>query len=78
LRLSLKAQSLGAKVFWLADKAESEIPSIVLPNYRGIGLPIAEIVPIQLISINVGKQTGFRPGDFRYLGTIVTTKKEMF
>jgi glucosamine--fructose-6-phosphate aminotransferase (isomerizing) len=78
LRLSLKAQSLGAKVFWLADQAESEIPSIVLPKYRGIGLPIAEIVPIQLISINVGKQTGFRPGDFRYLGTIVTTKKEMF
>ncbi len=78
LRLSLKAQSLGARVFWLADKAESEIPTIVLPLHRGIGLPIAEIVPIQLISINVGKQTGFRPGDFRYLGTVVNTKKEMF
>ncbi|NMC14094.1 MAG: SIS domain-containing protein [Chloroflexi bacterium] len=77
-RLSLKAQSLGAKVFWLADTPEKEIPSIVLPKYRGIGLPIAEIVPIQLISINIGKQTGFRPGDFRYLGTVVTTKKEMF
>lgn len=78
LRLSLKAKSLGAKVFWLADMPEKEIPTIVLPKCRGIGLPIAEIVPIQLISINIGKQSGFRPGDFRYLGTVVTTKKEMF
>lgn len=78
LKLSLKAQSLGAKIFWLAESEEKEIPTIVLPKYRGIGLAIVEIVPIQLISINVGKQTNFRPGDFRYLGTAVTTKKEMF
>jgi glutamine---fructose-6-phosphate transaminase (isomerizing) len=77
IRLARKALSLGAKVLWFADQADSEVPSVILPKNRGIGLPIAEIVPIQLISINAGKQSGWRPGDFRYLGTIVSTKKEM-
>jgi len=51
---------------------------VVLPKNRGIGRTLAEIVPIQLISINVGKQTGFRPGDFVHLTRTVNTKKEEF
>ncbi len=72
--LALKAASLGAKVIWLSEQPDLELPTALLPAWRGIGLPIAEIVPIQLIAINLGQQSGFRPGDFRYLGKTVNTK----
>lgn len=78
LKLAGKAASLKAKVFWQAEQPAEGVAHISQPASRGIGLPIAEIVPMQLVCINVGKQTNFRPGDFRYLGTTVTTKQEMF
>ena len=76
--LAHKALGLGANVVWFSSSPAEGLPTVILPKHRGIGLPMAEIVPVQLIAINVGKQTGFRPGDFRYLGTTVTTKKEQF
>ncbi len=76
--LAAKAASLGMRVFWFSDQPSEKLPTILLPQYRGIGLPIAEIAPIQLISINVGKQTGYRPGDFVHLTKSVNTKKEEF
>lgn len=77
-QLALKTVSLGARLFWLADENDPELKTIVLPKYTGIGRPIAQVVPIQLVAINAGKHTGFRPGDFRYLGYAVSTKREMF
>lgn len=76
--LAHKAQGLGANVVWFSSQPADGLPTAILPKHRGIGLPMAEIVPVQLSAINVGKQTGFRPGDFRYLGTTVDTKKEQF
>lgn len=76
--LAAKAAGLGMKVFWAANETSALLPTIVLPRNRGIGRTLAEIVPIQLISINVGKQTGYRPGDFVHLTRTVNTKKEEF
>ena len=76
--LAVKAAGLGMKVFWFANESSALLPTVVLPKNRGIGRTIAEIVPIQLISINVGKQTGFRPGDFIHLTHTVNTKVEEF
>lgn len=76
--LAAKAARLGMKVFWFANENYALLPTVVLPENRGIGRTIAEIVPIQLISINVGKQTGYRPGDFIHLTRTVNTKIEEF
>lgn len=76
--LAAKAAGLGAKVLWLSEQPVDGLTTVELPKYRGIGLTAAEIVPVQLISINIGRQTGFRPGDFRYLGKSVNTKAESF
>ena len=76
--LAKKAASLGMNVIWFSDHSADDLPSVILPKYKGIGLPIAEILPIQLISINVGKQTGFRPGDFVHITKSVDTRKEEF
>jgi len=76
--LAAKAARLGMKVFWFANESSALLPTVVLPENRGIGRTIAEIVPIQLISINVGKQTGYRPGDFIHLTRTVNTKIEEF
>lgn len=76
--LAAKAARLGMKVFWFSNTISEQVPTIMLPKNRGIGLTLAEIVPIQLISINVGKQTGHRPGDFVHLTHTVNTKVEEF
>lgn len=73
-----KAAAIGARVFWLCEQPSAELATLEMPKYRGIGLTAAEILPLQLMSINIGKQSGFRPGDFRHLGKAVTTKQEMF
>jgi glucosamine--fructose-6-phosphate aminotransferase (isomerizing) len=77
-QLALKTASLGSQLIWIADERDPELKTIVLPKYAGIGKPVAQVVPIQLVAINSGKHTGFRPGDFRYLGFAVSTKREMF
>lgn len=76
--LAAKAAGLGMKVYWFANESSTSLPTVVLPKNRGIGRTLVEIVPIQLISINVGKQTGFRPGDFIHLTHTVNTKVEEF
>jgi glucosamine--fructose-6-phosphate aminotransferase (isomerizing) len=76
--LAKRAAGLGAKVFWFCEHPAEGLPQVELPQYAGIGLTMAEILPVQLIAINIGKQSGFRPGDFRYLTTVVSTKQEVF
>lgn len=76
--LAAKAATLGMNVFWFTDQPSDLLRSVILPKYRGIGLSLAEIIPIQLISINVGKQTGHRPGDFIHLTRTVNTQKEEY
>jgi glucosamine--fructose-6-phosphate aminotransferase (isomerizing) len=75
--LAQRAAGLGAKVLWLGEEGlAGGLPRVELPAWRGIGLPQAEIVPLQLLTYLVGQQTGFQPGEFRYITHSVSTRIE--
>jgi len=65
----------GAQAFWLApDKEEGEnIPVerlLPMPATAGIGLPLGEILPIQLLSLHLARANGFEPGEFLHIGKV--------
>jgi glutamine---fructose-6-phosphate transaminase (isomerizing) len=64
----------GANVLWLNPQAHPTLTSLPTPAGQGIGLPIAEIIPLQLLVLDLAQKNGFPPGVFRYLYKIVNTR----
>ncbi|OGO36866.1 MAG: hypothetical protein A2W35_04095 [Chloroflexi bacterium RBG_16_57_11] len=64
----------GTAAFWLSPSPQGEIPALPMPQASGIGLPLAEIVPVQLLSVNLARQTGHVPGKFLYSGKVTITE----
>ena len=54
----------------IKEKGEGGILSI--PNSIGIGLPLAEIIPIQLLCVHLSQRAGIIPGTFRHIGKVTT------
>ena len=54
---------------YLQRMEEGTIP---IPHTTGIGLPLAEIIPIQLMCVLLSKLRGFEPGKFRHIGKVTT------
>jgi glucosamine--fructose-6-phosphate aminotransferase (isomerizing) len=69
------------KAFWL-DHVESEgslpessyphLQHLPVPSARGIGLPLAEALPMQLLTISLCQQRGVIPGEFYFIGKVTT------
>jgi glucosamine--fructose-6-phosphate aminotransferase (isomerizing) len=68
--LARELQSHHAHVVWAGYTQEAEFSTVPLPGSIGIGQGIAEIVPFQMLSIALARQTGFEPGIFRYIGKV--------
>jgi glucosamine--fructose-6-phosphate aminotransferase (isomerizing) len=62
----LRARGVAA---WLLAGArdDSALPS---PAWAGIGLPLAEIIPVQLLCVYIALKTGLTPGLFRNIGKV--------
>jgi glucosamine--fructose-6-phosphate aminotransferase (isomerizing) len=43
-----------------------------IPFASGIGLPLAEIIPIQLMCVHLSQRAGIKPGTFRHIGKVTT------
>jgi hypothetical protein len=41
-----------------------------MPPARGLGLPLAEIVPMQLLSLALAKQSDIEAGQFNFSGKV--------
>ena len=52
--------------------ATGEDGVIAVPHAPGIGLPLAEIIPIQLLCVVLSLRTGITPGEFRHIGKVTT------
>jgi glutamine---fructose-6-phosphate transaminase (isomerizing) len=71
-KLVRDAADFGARAFLVTDGGGDGLPVIQCPSAEGIGLPIAEILPIQMLSIVLARRNGFEPGAFRHSGKITT------
>lgn len=71
----------GAHAFWLSVTAAGAMPEefyqagvkeIPAPVGKEAGIPIAEIVPLQLLSVVIAQNRGYPPGEFRFVGKVTT------
>lgn len=74
-RLFEELDGSGALALWIASAAEAASSnSLPLPRARGIGLPLAEIIPIQLLSIHIALEKNLEPGLFFRVEKITLTE----
>jgi len=72
LRLLKDLRNFNANAFWIgADTNEWQID---LPEVSLIGLPLMEILPIQLLSIYLAQEIGVEPGNFFRTGKITLSE----
>ena len=65
---------LGGSAFWVSPRSVSKLPHVEMPNGVGLGLPVAEIVPFQLLSVAIAQQSGIEAGKFLYSGKVTLTE----
>jgi glucosamine--fructose-6-phosphate aminotransferase (isomerizing) len=64
----------GVNALWIEPPGESMSAANVLPMpaAAGFGLPLAEIVPVQLLCVHLCLALGLKPGQFRYIEKVTT------
>ena len=68
LRLLKDLRGYQVNAFWVgSEKNEWQIE---IPSVPSIGLPLMEILPLQLLSIHFAQQIGVEPGHFFRTGKI--------
>ena len=60
----------GARALRVSVAVDATRPALAMPAAQGLGLPIAQIVPIQLLSLYLARLGGFEAAAFRHLGKI--------
>ncbi|HLO29556.1 MAG TPA: SIS domain-containing protein [Anaerolineales bacterium] len=68
LRLFKDLRGYDAKAFWIGSGVDEW--QIDLPEVPAVGMPLMEILPMQLLSIHFARQIGVEPGHFFRTGKI--------
>jgi glutamine---fructose-6-phosphate transaminase (isomerizing) len=62
--------SYGGKAIWLASVPDPEIPTILFPETSELARPLAEILPMQMLTLAMAKRKGVEAGKFRHVSKI--------
>jgi glucosamine--fructose-6-phosphate aminotransferase (isomerizing) len=73
-RLAGEILHLGGKACWVAPHPDPDLPTIQMPAGSGLGLPLAEIAPFQLLSLALAEQLGVAAGQFLFSGKVTLTE----
>jgi glucosamine--fructose-6-phosphate aminotransferase (isomerizing) len=73
-RLFSELRQKGMNALWVEPPGDRKPSSgfIAMPAAFGIGLPIAEIIPVQLICVHLCLELGLTPGEFRFIEKVTT------
>jgi glucosamine--fructose-6-phosphate aminotransferase (isomerizing) len=71
-RLLKDLRSYQTNTFWIGPDAQEW--QIEMPDVPVVGMPLAEIVPIQLLNIHLAQQIGVEPGHFFYSGKVTLSE----
>lgn len=71
-RLLEDLRGYGVNAFWVG--AERQVWQIEIPPVPIEGLPLVEILPVQLLSIHLAQQIGVEPGQFFRSGKVTLTE----
>ena len=65
---------LSARAFWLSPQKVGNLPWLATPAWRTYGLALAEIIPLQLLTIALANQKGLEAGKFFHSGKITLSE----
>lgn len=75
LRLHRDLIDAGARAFWVATPDEPDHETCIpMPHVQGIGFPLAEIVPVQMLTIHIALANHVEPGKFFRIGKITLSE----
>lgn len=72
-RLAIELREYSAGVVWLDTVPHDVLPTVLIPALPRAAMPIAEIIPLQLLSLALAAQTGVEAGVFRRIGKVTRT-----
>jgi glucosamine--fructose-6-phosphate aminotransferase (isomerizing) len=74
-RLHKDLKEAGARAIWITSPEETDQEMcIYMPGAQGIGIPLAEIVPIQILTIHLAMAKDVEPGKFFKVGKITLSE----
>lgn len=74
-RLHKDLNETGAHAIWITTPDETQLESqLLMPRATGIGLPLAEIIPIQMLTIHLAIENGIEPGKFARSGKVTLSE----
>jgi glucosamine--fructose-6-phosphate aminotransferase (isomerizing) len=68
-RLARDLVRCGARVNWVGPELDG-VSTLPVPAVSGVGLPLTELLPVQLASLHLAQQAGVVPGEFRRIGKV--------
>lgn len=73
-KLWSELRAKGVNALWVEPPGEGLHPDgrLTMPAAFGIGLPLAEIVPVQFLCVHLCLELGLAPGQFRYIEKVTT------
>ncbi len=69
-RLALDIRAHGGRAAWLSSQIDAEIPTLVLPETGGMTRPLAEILPMELLTLAMAERKGLIAGAFQVVEKI--------
>jgi glucosamine--fructose-6-phosphate aminotransferase (isomerizing) len=74
-RLHEDLNDAGAHAIWITSLMGTRREhQLIMPRAVGIGLPLAEIIPIQMLTIHFALQSGIEPGKFFITGKVTLSE----
>lgn len=70
--LALEIVEHGGRVVWVDSQVDPELPTLLIPAVAEVARPVAEILPLQMLTLLVAERKGLQAGKFRYVGKITT------
>jgi len=72
--LALEIISHGGRVMWADSEPDPELPTLLLPKTSDIARPLAEILPLQMLTLMMARRKGLQAGKFRYVGKVTASE----
>jgi glucosamine--fructose-6-phosphate aminotransferase (isomerizing) len=68
--LGLEIASHGGRVLWVDSNPDPDLPTLLLPKTSDLARPVAEIIPLQILTLVMARRKGLQAGQFRYVGKV--------
>jgi glucosamine--fructose-6-phosphate aminotransferase (isomerizing) len=68
--LGLEIISHGGRVLWVESTPDPELPTLLMPKTSDLARPLAEILPLQMLTLVMARRKGLQAGRFRYVGKV--------